>query len=105
MKLHKSFYLYPAVLSAKSFLGKYLIRSTPFGNLVSIITEVEAYPAFSDEVSHGNKHTKRTEIMYGEGGFVYVYLIYGIHYLFGAVVNKAGIPDMVLIRAVNLELV
>jgi len=100
-KLPKSFYSGDSTKIAPEFLGKYLVRSTPQGTMVGIITEVEAYPPYVDQVSHGNKRTKRTEIMYGEGGSIYVYLIYGLHYLFGVVVNKKDIPDMVLIRGVK----
>lgn len=98
-KLPRSFYQRPAVEAARDFLGKYLVYNTAQGQLAGIIIEVEAYPAFIDKVSHGNVRTKRTQIMYGEGGHLYVYLIYGSHYLFGVVVNKLDVPDMVLIRA------
>ena len=37
--------------------------------------------------------------MYGEGGFAYIYLCYGIHHLFNVVTNRAGIPHAILIRA------
>lgn len=102
-KLPESFYQRSATESAKDFLGKYLVRVTPRGVIAGMIAEVEAYPAFLDEVSHGNKRTRRTEVMYKEGGFAYVYLIYGIHHQFAVVVNKKGIPDVVFIRAVCPE--
>lgn len=98
-KLPKSFYQSPAESIAREFLGKYLVHNTAKGKMAGKIVEVEAYPAFSDNVSHGNKRTKRTEIMYKEGGFAYVYLIHGVHYQFAVTVNKKHIPEVVFIRA------
>ncbi|MBN1618161.1 DNA-3-methyladenine glycosylase [Candidatus Dojkabacteria bacterium] len=100
MKLTRDFYQNPALQIAPLFLGKKLIHSTNQGPVEGIISDVEAYPAKIDQVSHGNKRTRRTEIMYGIGGFAYIYLIYGIHYQFAAVVNKKNIPEVVFIRAV-----
>ncbi len=68
-----------------------------------MITDVEAYPAFVDMVSHGNKKTKRTEVMYRNGGYGYVYKIYGIHYQFAVVVNQKDVPEVIFIRAVKPE--
>jgi len=99
-KLTRGFYLDSAENLASHFLGKYLVHVTPRGRISGMISEVEAYPAFLDDVSHGNKRTKRTEVMYKEGGYAYVYLIYGIHYQFAVVVNKKDIPEVVFIRAV-----
>lgn len=98
-KLSRSFYLESAVVVAPLFLGKYLVYNSKQGRLSGMISEVEAYPAFSDDVSHGNRRTRRTEIMYCKGGYTYVYLIYGIHYQFAAVVNKKNVPEVVFIRA------
>ena len=103
VKLPKSFYQKPAEKVAKEFLGKYLVYNSPKGKISGKIIEVEAYPAFSDKVSHGNKRTKRTEIMYKEGSHAYVYVIYGIHHQLAVVVNKKDIPEVVFIRAVIPE--
>jgi len=102
-KLPRSFFLEPATTIAPKFLGKYLVYNSPHGRVSGKIIDVEAYPAFSDDVSHGNKKTRRTEVMYQEGGYVYVYLIYGIHYQFAVVVNKKNVPEVVFIRAVVPE--
>ena len=100
-KLPKSFYWGSAVELAPKFLGKYLVHRTDEGIISGMIIDVEAYPAFVDKVSHGNKRTKRTEIMYQNGGHSYVYKIYGIHYQFAVVVNRKDIPEVVFIRAVK----
>lgn len=102
-RLPKSFYQKSAVELMPKFLGKYLVHKTPQGIISAMITDVEAYPAFTDEVSHGNKRTKRTEVMYRNGGYGYVYKIYGMHYQFAAVVNQKDMPEVVFIRAAKPE--
>jgi len=103
-KLDKAFYLKSALDSVTDFLGKALVHNTPQGRISGIVYEVEAYPAFSDQVHHGNKKTPRTEVMWREGGYAYVYVIYGVWYQFAVVVNKENIPDVVFIRgAIPLE--
>ncbi len=102
-KLPKSFYQESALVLAPKFLGKYLVHKTAQGIISGMITDVEAYPAFVDRVSHGNKRTKRTEVMYRDGGYAYVYMIYGMHYQFAVVVNKKDIPEVVFVRALIPE--
>lgn len=102
-KLPKEFYLNDDVCHvAKSLLGKELV--VRFNNLYlsGMITETEAYAGISDKASHAynNRRTDRTETMFAEGGVAYVYLCYGIHYLFNVVTNKQEIPDAVLVRSV-----
>ena len=99
-KLPHSFFLEATSTITPKFLGKFLVYNSPLGKVSGKIIDVEAYPAFSDDVSHGNKKTRRTEVMYQEGGYAYVYLIYGIHHQFAVVVNKKNIPEVVFIRAV-----
>jgi DNA-3-methyladenine glycosylase len=67
------------------------------------IVEVEAYNGKIDKASHasGGRRTNRNEIMYGEGGYAYVYLCYGIHHLFNVVTNIKETPHAILIRAIE----
>lgn len=67
-----------------------------------LISETEAYLGAEDKASHayGLKRTKRTEVMYAEGGMTYVYLCYGLHHLFNVVTGEKDDPQAVLIRAV-----
>lgn len=99
-KLDRAFYERPAADVVTSFLGKVLVRETSRGRLSGVIRDVEAYPAFVDGVHHGNKRTKRSEVMWQAGGRAYVYLIYGRWNQFAAVVNVEGVPDVVFVRAV-----
>ncbi len=101
-KLPLSFYQRTNVLEiAKDLLGKILV--TKFNSVTTSvrIVECEAYAGVIDKASHasGGRRTARNEIMYGKGGFAYVYLCYGIHHLFNVVTNSEDIPHAVLIRA------
>jgi len=104
-KLTASFFLRPDVIKiSRDLLGKYLF--TRIGdNIVTggMIVETEAYSAPHDRASHayGNKYTKRTEVMYRRGPVAYVYLCYGLHWLFNIITNIEGIPHAVLIRAIQ----
>ncbi|HRI20398.1 MAG TPA: DNA-3-methyladenine glycosylase [Panacibacter sp.] len=86
---------------AKELLGKILV--TRFNNIVTAarVVETEAYNGLIDKASHafGGRRTKRTEIMYRQGRIAYIYLCYGIHYLFNVVTNIEDVPHAVLIRA------
>jgi DNA-3-methyladenine glycosylase len=66
-----------------------------------IITETEAY-SFRERGCHAyaGKMTPRNKVMFEEGGVAYVYLCYGIHYLFNIVSNREGIAEAVLIRGI-----
>lgn len=104
MKLPLSFYLgNDVVASSKALLGKYLFTS--INGLVSggFIVETEAYNGIVDKASHayGNRRTKRTEVMFGEGGVAYVYLCYGIHEMLNVVASVEGDPKAILIRAIE----
>lgn len=103
-KLKEAFYQRPDVLRvAKELLGKVLVTNWE-GILTSgRIVEAEAYNGVIDKASHaaGGRRTARNEIMYGNGGFSYVYLCYGIHHLFNVVTNLKDTPHAILIRALE----
>lgn len=100
--LPQSFYLRDDVTAiSRDLLGKVLCTEIGGERTSAIITETEAYAGVTDKASHayGDRRTRRTEPMYGPGGFAYVYLCYGIHHLFNVVTNVKGVPDAVLVRA------
>jgi DNA-3-methyladenine glycosylase len=104
MKLEKDFYLSEDVVAlSKDLLGKYLYTKIDGKLTAGIITETEAYAGEIDKASHayGNRRTKRTEVMFGEGGVSYVYLCYGIHHLFNVVTNYKDVPHAILVRAIK----
>ncbi|SRR5690606_2848625 len=103
-KLDQQFYEHDDVVEiSKNLLGKYLF--TRIGGVLSggMIVETEAYNGRCDKACHAfnNKRTKRTAIMYEPGGKAYVYLCYGIHYLFNVTTNRADKADAILIRAIE----
>lgn len=103
-KLKKDFYLRDDVVQiSKELLGKYLFTKLDGKLTAGIITETEAYAGITDKASHAwnGRRTKRTEVMFAEGGTAYVYLCYGIHHLFNIVTNQKDIPHAVLIRAIK----
>jgi DNA-3-methyladenine glycosylase len=67
-----------------------------------IITETEAYRGAEDKACHASKgRTARTEVMYHEGGRLYVYLVYGMHWMLNIVAGKENDPQAVLIRGLH----
>jgi DNA-3-methyladenine glycosylase len=103
-KLPKEFYLREDVIQiSKDLLGKYLYTKIKGKITGGMIVETEAYMAPEDKASHAfnNRRTSRTEIFYHDGGISYVYLCYGIHYLFNIITNFKDIPHAVLIRAIE----
>lgn len=88
---------------SRQLIGKVLCTRKNNRFTSGIITETEAYCGRNDRACHANDglRTNRTEIMYGPGGFSYVYLCYGIHHLFNVVTNKENVADAVLIRGIH----
>jgi len=102
MSLSRDFYLQDAVKVAQNLVGKKLIRNVDGEKLVGKIVETEAYMGRSDKASHTYKgKSDRTNILFSEGGKVYVYLIYGMHNCLNITVNKESLPQAVLIRALE----
>jgi len=103
-KLPLSFYERSDVVKiSKELLGKILVTNWHGIITSGRIVECEAYAGIIDKASHAwnGRRTQRTEIMFGEGGFAYVYLCYGIHHLFNVVTNSKDIPHAILVRALD----
>jgi len=102
-KLPTGFYLRDDVVQiARDLLGKVLVSQWQGERTTGRIVETEAYAGQIDKASHAYKgRTKRTEVMFGEGGTSYIYLCYGIHQMFNIVTNVHGTPHAILIRAVD----
>jgi DNA-3-methyladenine glycosylase len=100
--LPREFYDRPAERVAPDMLGKWLIRRVDGVDRIGRIVEVEAYLGPHDLASHSSKgRTARTEVMFGEPGHAYVYLIYGMHHCLNAVAGPGEHASAVLIRAVE----
>jgi DNA-3-methyladenine glycosylase len=92
------FYLQDTLTVAKSLLGKALV----INGLSGIIVETEAYIGTDDKACHASVRKKETCFpMWERGGVSYVYLTYGMHYMFNVVTEKEGFPAAVLIRALE----
>lgn len=102
-RLQRSFFTRDVLEVAPDLLGKYLVRKFDDGKINRfLITEVEAYRGQEDLACHASKgRTPRTEIMYHEGGHIYVYLIYGMYWMLNFVTGKKDIPQAVLIRGIE----
>ena len=102
-KLPGQFYLRDTREVARDLLGKELVRESPDGVTSGIIVETEAYLGIDDRACHafGGKASRRTAIMYEEGGRAYIYLIYGMYWCLNLTTRESGVPEAVLIRALE----
>ena len=105
--LKRDFYTRADTLKvARELLGKRLVVPSASGVRVSgRIVEVEAYLGVEDRAAHsyGGRRTRRTETMFGVGGTVYVFFVYGMHHQFNVVAGPEGQPHAILVRAVEPE--
>lgn len=102
-KLDKTFYIRDDVVQiSKDLLGKVLFTNINGVLTGGIITETEAYHE-NEKACHAynKRRTKRTNLLFEEGGRAYVYLCYGIHHLFNVVTGPQEIAQAVLIRGVK----
>lgn len=103
-RLGREFYATDSARLARRLLGQRLVRVLDDGTrLAGLIVETEAYVGVIDRASHafGGRRTARNESMYGRPGTVYVYFTYGMHYCMNVVCAQEGVPQAVLIRALE----
>ena len=103
MILNRDFYIKDGVTLAKDLLGKILVKEIDGVLYKGRIVETEAYIGVIDKACHSynNRRTKKTEAMYREGGYSYIYLIYGMYYCFNVTASIKDNPEAVLIRALE----
>lgn len=100
-KLTGEFFNRDCLEAAPELVGKIIVRRLPSGEVLrERISETEAYRGEEDKACHASKgRTKRTEILYGKSGKIYVYLCYGMHWLMNITTGQLNQPQCVLIRA------
>jgi DNA-3-methyladenine glycosylase len=89
----------PADIVARELIGKMLVRRFKGTRTALAISETEAYLGPHDLASHAARgRTLRTEVMHGPPGTLYIYLVYGLHWMLNIVTGPVGHPAAVLIR-------
>lgn len=98
----KNFFESDTITLAQKLIGKWIVTKIDGKEVSAQISETEAYLGVDDSACHtyNGKKTARTQPMWKEGGTIYIYLCYGMHYLLNIVSRKENQPEAVLIRAV-----
>lgn len=108
--IQRSFFDGPTVELARKLVGYRLVRRVDGERVVGRVVETEAYtqddPAFHgwglwDRDTGELVREGRGAALFGPPGTAYVYLCYGIHWLFNVVTEPDGTGGAVLIRAVE----
>jgi DNA-3-methyladenine glycosylase len=86
---------------AQSIIGAWLARLHRGRWYGARIVETEAYLGAEDAAAHSwrGRRTPRVEPMYKDGGYLYVFFVYGMHACANVVTGNAGIAEAVLLRA------
>lgn len=99
-RLDEKFFHRDCLEVAPELVGKIVVSEIGGEQIRVKITETEAYRGKEDTACHAHKgRTKRTEVLYGESGTVYIYLCYGMHWLMNVVTGEKEQPQAVLFRA------
>ena len=101
MPCGREFFRRGTVAVARSLVGKWFARRWRGRWYGGRIVETEAYLGARDRAAHswGGRRTRRVEPMYGDGGLLYVFLVYGMHSCANVVTRREGQPEAVLLRA------
>lgn len=105
MKLNEEFFKRDALEVAPDLIGKIIARKLDNGTILrERIAETEVYRGEEDLGCHASKgRTKRTELLYGESGIIYVYLCYGMHWLMNVITGEREQPQGVLFRCGTMK--
>jgi len=102
LRLNRDFYSRDVLIVAPALLGKTLVNCQAGIPQYYIIIEAEAYRGEEDQASHARfGRTARNSIMYEQGGLLYIYLIYGIHWMLNIVTGPVGSPQAILLRGLK----
>lgn len=97
----QAFFRRSTVTVARDLLGAWILRRWRGRWYGARIVETEAYLGPRDRAAHswGGRRTARNEPMYAEGGHLYVFFVYGMHYCANVVTGRKGVAEAVLLRA------
>jgi DNA-3-methyladenine glycosylase len=97
----RSFFRRNTVAVARDLIGAWFARRYRGSWYGGRIVETEAYVGPGDAAAHSwkGRRTPRVEPMYGDGGLLYVFFVYGMHHCANVVTRVAGDPQAVLLRA------
>lgn len=106
MRLEETFFRRDVLEVAPALVGAVICRRLPDGTVLrGRIAETEAYRGQEDLACHARHgRTARNEMLFRPGGYSYVYLVYGLHWLFNVVTGAENQPQGVLIRALQKPL-
>lgn len=106
MRLDEDFFRQDVLKAAPNLVGAVICRRLPDGSVLrGRIAETEAYRGGEDLACHARHgKTARNEMLFRAGGYSYVYLVYGLHWLFNVVTGPQNAPQGVLIRALEKPL-
>jgi len=101
--LSREFFEHAPDAVARALIGSLLVVRDGATEQVAMIVETEAYGGRNDPASHAFRGpTKRSAIMFGPAGYLYVYLIYGVHWCMNVVSEASDEPSAVLLRGAQL---
>jgi DNA-3-methyladenine glycosylase len=97
----REFFRLDTAYIAREILGAWFARRYRNQWYGARIVETEAYLGSIDAAAHSwrGRRTPRVEPMYQDGGHLYVFLVYGMHYCANVVTRPAGIGEAILLRA------
>ncbi len=103
-KLSRDFYTRDVLTVARELLGKIFVFNDKriYKEISAKIVEVEAYDGKIDEAAHTFiGKTERNKVMFEEGGYLYVYFTYGVHYCANIVTGIKDHGTAILLRAME----
>ena len=101
-KPQRSFFERGTLTVARALIGMHLVHDDGRTVCAGRIVETEAYLGPHDRAAHSWRgRTRRTEVMFGPRGHAYVYFIYGFWDLLNVISGPRGVPQAVLLRALE----
>jgi DNA-3-methyladenine glycosylase len=98
LKIRPDFFARNPLICARELIGAHFLWDGRVGRIV----ETEAYLAHGDPACHTWKRpSARAFVEAHQAGDAYVYLNYGVHWLFNVLVKSPDAPGFVLLRALE----